>query len=86
MAKGTSWAEAILNSEKIKPTVLAIVKLHESEGISQLVSQSVENYVKYIYIFKFCSQRRTKSFQVWVLKQKGVSATARDLGGAAPRR
>jgi len=32
MAKGTSWAEATLNSEKIKPVVLAIVELHESEG------------------------------------------------------
>jgi len=33
MAKGTSWAEAMLNSEKIKPVGLAIVELHESEGI-----------------------------------------------------
>jgi len=32
MAKGTSWAEA---SEKIKPVALAIVELHESEGIGQ---------------------------------------------------
>jgi len=49
MVKGTSQAEATSNSEKIKP--LAIVKLHESEGISQssrqLVSQSVSrNSVK----------------------------------------
>jgi len=35
MAKGTSWAEAMLNSEKIKPVALAIVELHESEGIRQ---------------------------------------------------
>jgi len=34
MAKGTSWAEVTLNSKKIKPTALAIVELHESEGIS----------------------------------------------------
>jgi len=34
MAKGTSRAEATLNSEKIKPVALAIVELHESEGIS----------------------------------------------------
>jgi len=44
MAKGTSRAEAMLNSEKIKPVAL------ESEGIRQtgrqLVSQSVENSVK----------------------------------------
>jgi len=38
MAKGTSRAEATSNSEKIKSVALAIVKLHESEGIRQLVS------------------------------------------------
>jgi len=32
MAKGTSWAEAMLNSEKIKPIALAIVELRKSEG------------------------------------------------------
>jgi len=36
MVKGTSWAEVMLNSEKIKP--LAIVELRESEGIRQAVS------------------------------------------------
>jgi len=41
MAKGTSRAEATLNSEKIKPVALAIVKLHESEGIGQSVRQLV---------------------------------------------
>ena len=30
----------MLNSAKIKPIVLAVVKLHSSEGISQSVSQS----------------------------------------------
>jgi len=30
MTKGTSWAEATLNSEKIKPVALAIVKVRES--------------------------------------------------------
>jgi len=35
MAKGTSRrAEAMLNSEKIKPVALAIVELRKSEGIS----------------------------------------------------
>jgi len=34
MAKGTSLAEATLNSKKIKPIALAIVELHGSEGIS----------------------------------------------------
>jgi len=38
MAKGTSQAEAMSSSEKIKSVALAIVELHESEGISQLVS------------------------------------------------
>jgi len=33
MAKGTSWAEATLNSKKIKPVALAIVELRESEDI-----------------------------------------------------
>jgi len=37
MAKGTSQAEAMLNSKKIKPVALAIVELRESEGISQAV-------------------------------------------------
>jgi len=44
MSKGTSPAEAKLNSEKIKPLALAIVELQESEGILAgwlSVSQSV---------------------------------------------
>jgi len=41
MAKGTFRAEVTWKSEKIKPVALAIVELHESEGISQEVSQSV---------------------------------------------
>jgi len=35
MAKGTSWAKATMNSEKMKPVALAIIELHESEGIRQ---------------------------------------------------
>jgi len=38
MAKGTSQAEVMLNSKKIKPVALAIVKLDESEGIRQVGS------------------------------------------------
>jgi len=34
MPKGTSQAEAMSSSEKIKPVALAIIKLHQSEGIS----------------------------------------------------
>jgi len=41
MAKGTSRAEAMLNSEKIKPVALAIVELRESEGIRQAGRQLV---------------------------------------------
>jgi len=37
MAKGTSWAEAMLNSKNIKPVALTIIELHDSEGISQAV-------------------------------------------------
>jgi len=37
MAKGTSWAEAMSNSKKIKPVALAIVELHGSEGMRQAV-------------------------------------------------
>ena len=39
MPKGTSWAEAISNSEKIKSIALAVVELRLSEGISQSVSR-----------------------------------------------
>jgi len=35
MAKGTSWAEVMLNSETIKPVALAIVELDDSEAIRQ---------------------------------------------------
>ena len=50
MPKGTSRAEATLNSEKIKPVALAVIELHLSEGaVSHSGSQSVENSVKYSY-------------------------------------
>jgi len=45
IAKGTSRAEVMSNSEKIKPVALAIVELRECEGIRQLASQLVENSV-----------------------------------------
>jgi len=38
---GTSWAEAMLNSKKIKPVALAIFELLESEGIRQAGRQLV---------------------------------------------
>jgi len=40
MAKGTTRAEATLNSEKTKPVGLAIVELRESEGIRQAGRQA----------------------------------------------
>ena len=46
MPKGTSRAEATSNSENIKPVALAVIELRLSEGISQSVTQSVENSVK----------------------------------------
>jgi len=46
LAKGPSRDETMLNSEKIKPIALVIIELRLSEGISQIVSQSVEKSVK----------------------------------------
>ena len=46
MPKGTSRAEATLNSEKTKPVALAVIELRLSEGIRQPVSHSVENPIK----------------------------------------
>jgi len=48
--KGTSRAEAMLNSEKIKPIALAIIELCLTEGISQAFSQSEENFVNFFKI------------------------------------
>jgi len=39
MPKGTSQAEAMLNSEKINLVALVIIELYLTEGISQAVSQ-----------------------------------------------
>jgi len=46
MPKGTSWAEATSNSEKIKPVALAVIELCLTECIRQSISQSEENSVK----------------------------------------
>jgi len=35
MPKGTSWAEAVLNSEKLKLVAVAVIELCLYEGISQ---------------------------------------------------
>ena len=40
--------EATLNSEKIKPIALAIIKLHLPESIRQAGSLSVENSIDYL--------------------------------------
>jgi len=39
--KDTSWDEATLNSEEIKPIALVVIELRLSEGISQSDSRSV---------------------------------------------
>ena len=46
MLKGTCRTEVTLKSEKIKPVALAVIELCLSEGISQLLTQSVENSAK----------------------------------------
>ena len=55
MSKGTCRAEVTLSSEKIKPITLAIIELRLSEGISQLLTQSVENLSNNFFFFKFRS-------------------------------
>ena len=42
MQNGTSRAEVMSNSEKIKPVALAVIELRLSEGISQSVENSIE--------------------------------------------
>ena len=59
-AKSTSWVEATLNNEKIKPVALAVIELCLSEGISQSGSQSVEYSVMFL---KFQSNL-LKAFEV----------------------
>jgi len=51
VAKGTSPDEVTLNSAKIKPIAVVVIKLRLSESISKLVSQSVrqsENLTKFL--------------------------------------
>ena len=55
MPKGTSQAEAMSNSEKIKPVALAVIELRLSEGISQSVRQLVSRNIHLIIFFKFHS-------------------------------
>ena len=45
MPNGTSRAETMLNSEKIKPVALAVIELCLSEDSSQLLSQLVTQSV-----------------------------------------
>ena len=53
MPKGTCQAEATSNSEKINPIALAVIELHFSEGIRQLLSQSVSQSLEYSVKFFF---------------------------------
>ena len=41
LVKGTSWDEAMLNSEEIKSIPLLVIELRLSEGVSQSDSQPV---------------------------------------------
>ena len=50
MPKGTCRAESMSNSEKIKPVALAVIELHLSEGISQLLTY----LLTYSVSRKFC--------------------------------
>ena len=62
--KSTSQAEAMSNSEKIKPVALAVIELHLSEGISHSVTQSVSRkFCLIIYLEKFHSNL-LKAFRV----------------------
>ena len=53
MPKGTSRAEATLNSEKIKSMALAVIELRLSEGTSRSVRQSVRQSVRKILLNNF---------------------------------
>ena len=59
MPKGTSRDEAMLNSEKIKPVTLHVIKLHLSEGIRQAgrkVGRQLVSQQKFLLIYyKFCN-------------------------------
>jgi len=46
MLNGTSQAEATSDGEITKPVALAIVEVDWSDGIWQLVCQSLENFIK----------------------------------------
>ena len=60
MPKGTSQAETMPNSEKIKPVALAVIELRLSEGIRQSVSRKF--CLKYIYLKS--RSNLLKAFQV----------------------
>ena len=44
-AKRDLWGQSDIKRRKIKPIALAVIELRLSEGISQLLTQSVENSV-----------------------------------------
>ena len=65
------------NSEKINIVALAFIKLHLSEGISQSVTQSVENSV----LILFNHSNLLKTFQVNLKACLGLTNTALSLSG-----
>ena len=52
LKKGTTWAEATSNREKIKPVALAVVELRLSEGIRQAGGRAVIS--RFFFNLKFC--------------------------------
>ena len=69
--------ETTSNSVKINIVALAFIKLHLSEGISQSVTQSVENSVLII----FNHSNLLKTFQVNLKACLGLTNTALSLSG-----
>ena len=69
--------ETTLNNEKINVVALAFIKLHLSEGISQSVTQPVENSVLII----FNHSNLLKTFQVDLKACLGLTNTALSLSG-----
>ena len=71
--KGTFWAKAMSNSEKIKPVALAIIELRLSECISQSVSRKQR-------FLKFCSNF-LKAFRVDLKACLGLNNITPSLSG-----
>ena len=60
--KGTCWAEATSNSEKMKPVALANIELHLSEGIRQVIGWAVFLFLYIIMLVNPCISHQTKEW------------------------